>query len=99
MPTYLVSIGGIAAGPDGRIWFTDSNGSAVGRMSTQGQFDLFPLGGPVAQPLGITAGPDGALWFAEFLANAIGMISPAAVSRCEDIVPISGRAQIGGQTR
>jgi virginiamycin B lyase len=91
-PTYLVSIGGIATGPDGRIWFTDTNGSAVGRMSTQGQFDLFPLGGPGGQPLGITTGPDGAMWIVEFLANAIGRMDPPPVSRCDDVVPVSGRA-------
>jgi virginiamycin B lyase len=99
MPTYLVSIGGIATGLDGRIWFTDNNGSAIGRMSLEGQFELFPLSGPGAQPLGITPGPNGAMWFTEFFANAIGNFTPPPVSRCEDIVPISGRAQISGQTR
>jgi virginiamycin B lyase len=50
----------VTAGPDGAIWF---DGSALGRMTTTGEFKAFPLPwqGQYA-PNSITAGPDGRLW-------------------------------------
>src|ERR1035437_4266953 len=54
------SINYIATGPDGALWFTDSIGNMIWRITTIGIFSAFPAGGP---PGGITAGPDGALWF------------------------------------
>ena len=55
---------GIAAGPDGRIWFTDPTYRQIGRMATDGSIgagDL--LGTPGAEPADfITAGPDSDMW-------------------------------------
>jgi virginiamycin B lyase len=52
---------GIAAGPDGALWFSDPGNDTIGRMSTHGAFSFFRAGAEVST--GITAGPDGALWF------------------------------------
>ncbi len=68
---------GITAGPDGNLWFTESQGNKIGRITpagvVTGEF-LIPTGG--SEPEGITAGPDGNLWFTEFNGNNIGRITP-----------------------
>jgi streptogramin lyase len=55
---------GVAAGPDGKIWFTDPTFRQIGRMATNGTIvagDL--LGTPGGEPADfITAGPDGDMW-------------------------------------
>jgi streptogramin lyase len=74
--------GGITAGPDGNVWFTDAGGgiggtNAIGRITPDGIITEFPL--PVdSEPVGIVAGPDGNLWFTDLgTTRAIGRISPA----------------------
>lgn len=52
---------GITAGPDGALWFTDTNLGKIGRMTTGGALTQFAV--PQGQPQGITSGPDGNLWF------------------------------------
>src|SRR5262249_29248993 len=59
----------ITAGPDGNMWFTETN--AIGRISLDGTLTEFPATGPG----NIVAGPDGNLWFTE--PSAIGKITPA----------------------
>src|SRR5689334_16005534 len=51
---------GITAGPDGALWFTNSD--SIGRITTDGQVTRFTDAG-IVRPYGITAGADGALWF------------------------------------
>jgi streptogramin lyase len=53
---------GLALGPDGNIWFTDSANLKVGRMVPTGSVVEFSVSQP---PDTITAGPDGNLWFTE----------------------------------
>jgi streptogramin lyase len=71
---------GIAAGPDGNLWFTEAdpnNGSRIGRITPQGTVTEFSAGiTPGSEPIGITAGPDGNLWFTEQVGNRIGRITP-----------------------
>jgi virginiamycin B lyase len=55
---------GIAAGPDGAVWFTDEGAGDAGRITPDGAVTRYPLG-QGARPIGITAGPDGALWVAQ----------------------------------
>jgi hypothetical protein len=85
--------GGIAAGPDGNLWFTDSGdsttgGSRIGKMSTDGNLIAFYNGAtdPHVYPAAaITAGPDGNMWFidtgeqAQAQPNLIGKITPDGV--------------------
>jgi streptogramin lyase len=56
-------IGGIAAGPDGALWFAETGRGMIGRVTLGGQVTSFPLPAGVAEPGAIAAGPDGALWF------------------------------------
>ena len=70
---------GIAAGPDGNLWFTENGSSEIGRMTTSGVLTEFTLPSG-SQPTGITRGPDGNMWFT-LNANpgSIGRITPAGV--------------------
>jgi len=52
----------IAVGPDGALWFTELGANTIGRISTTGVINEYPLASG-SHPYGITAGPDGNLWF------------------------------------
>jgi streptogramin lyase len=76
---------GIAAGPDGAIWFTEGNPlghswgpngvDRIGRITTEGVISEFALPAGSA-PAGIVTGPDGNLWFTEASGKKIGRITP-----------------------
>src|SRR5271169_830436 len=80
IPTAQSAPGGLAAGPDGNLWFTEANGNRIGRITPAGVVTEFSAGlTPESFPSGIAAGPDGNLWFAEYFGNRIGRITPAGV--------------------
>jgi streptogramin lyase len=67
---------GIAAGPDGNVWFTEggsnategrsATGKAIGRIEPSGTITYFSEGLiESSKPLGLTAAPGGKLWFAD----------------------------------
>lgn len=64
-----LSFGGITAGPDGALWFTDHTSldipNQVGRITTSGAITEYRLAACGCTPGGIVTGSDGALWFAE----------------------------------
>lgn len=66
---------GLAAGPDGNVWFTAAD-SQIGRIAPTGQIIEFALPSP-GRPGEITAGPDGNLWFTASDPDQIGRITPA----------------------
>ena len=79
----------IAAGPDGNLWFTESNTGKIGRITPDGisitEFAI-PFSGE-SRPAGITAGPDGNLWFVES-GGRIGLITPdGVISEIYDLGP------------
>jgi streptogramin lyase len=78
-PAYWTAPEGIAAGPDGNIWFTEAGAGRIGRMTPAGIITEFPIpGGQAGSPRGIVAGPDGNLWFIEAgRMTAIGKITPS----------------------
>jgi uncharacterized repeat protein (TIGR01451 family) len=78
---------GIAAGPDGNLWFTEFGGGGIDRITTSGSVTAFPT--PPGLPQMITSGPDGNLWFADSTGNQIGRITPSGVVT-EFIVPTPG---------
>ena len=72
--------GGIAAGPDGALWFTQTAEigdarEAIGRLDPDTGYTRFPLPGGRAGVGRITAGPDGAMWFTERARYRIATIS------------------------
>jgi len=75
LPTANSSPNGIAAGPDGSLWFTEFS-DRIGRITTAGVITEFPLAGG-SGPVGIAAGPDGNLWFTEAEGSNIGRITTA----------------------
>ena len=66
---------GITSGPDGNLWFTEEQGSRVGRITPAGQITEFAVSAPGGLRNGIVAGPDGDLWFTE--QDGIGRITPS----------------------
>jgi streptogramin lyase len=70
------SLAGITAGPDGNLWFTESPGNRIGRITPAGVVTEFSTG-ITSYPSRITAGPDNNLWFTG--SNSIGRITPAGV--------------------
>jgi streptogramin lyase len=67
---------GIAAGPDGNVWFTNFISDEIGSITPSGTIAMFPLA-TGTEPAGIAAGADGNLWFCENFANQIGRITPS----------------------
>jgi streptogramin lyase len=71
---------GVAAGPDGNVWFTESKGSplsppGIGSITPSGEVSEYRnvlLAGPAAS---ITLGPDHNLWFTEPSSHVIGRIA------------------------
>jgi len=81
---------GIAAGPDGALWFTDPNAAtpAIGRVTTGAKPGIAeftntesPGLSTSSVPVAIAADADGHLWFTyqSSIAPAIGRITPAAI--------------------
>src|SRR5262249_10137580 len=56
---------GIAAGPDGALWFTEESGAKIGRIPSAGAITEYPIPRPDSDPGAIAVGADGALWFTE----------------------------------
>jgi virginiamycin B lyase len=76
---------GIAAGPDGRIWFTEFgslHGGKIGVLAptatTTAGITEFPIDtlGPHANPYGIVSGPKGRLWFTANGSTRVGFVAP-----------------------
>jgi streptogramin lyase len=103
---------GIAAGPDGNLWFVSSatvNGqavSAIGRITTGAnpaitQFTL-PVedaaGTAVDSPNAITAGPDGNLWFGDGVGTTqqIGFITTSGAITAANIFDLSDPSALPG---
>ncbi|HET9794303.1 MAG TPA: hypothetical protein VFS34_07560, partial [Thermoanaerobaculia bacterium] len=79
LPTAATGPRSIVAGPDGDLWFTETNAGKIGRITPGGSVVEYPLPSADAEPWRIAAGPDGALWFTEMAGNRIGRIDGAGV--------------------
>ncbi|MBV9148635.1 MAG: hypothetical protein JO024_02130 [Candidatus Eremiobacteraeota bacterium] len=78
VPTPLSAPFIITPGPDGNVWFVESDPqhSQVGRVTPNGTITEFAAGiTPHSIPSGIAAGADGNLWFTEGVGK-IGRITP-----------------------
>jgi streptogramin lyase len=56
------SLSGIAAGPDGNVWYFDYGQRLVGRVTPAGSITPFKVPGTGAGSEAITGGPDGNIW-------------------------------------
>ncbi|MDA8080866.1 MAG: putative Ig domain-containing protein [Actinomycetota bacterium] len=75
VPTTSSQPNGIAEGPDGNLWFTESSGNNIGDITTSGSVSTLNLANSGMVPTGIVTGPDGNLWFTAGGAGAIGKIT------------------------
>jgi virginiamycin B lyase len=66
---------GITLGPDGALWFTNSDNS-IGRIAPDGIVTIFKTRN-FHSPQGIVTGPDSALWFTNLANDSIGRITTA----------------------
>lgn len=57
------SIGDVALGPDGNVWFVDVSRNQVGRITPDGKITQFLAPSPTGGARTISAGPDGNVWF------------------------------------
>ncbi len=95
-PTSSISSApyGIAAGPDGALWFTESGTNKIGRITTAGAVTEFTVPTSGSYPFAIAAGSDGALWFTESFTNKIGRITTGGVVT-EFTIPTANAHSIG----
>ena len=84
---------GITAGPDGALWFAESAGNRIGRITPSGSITEYQLSAP-AGPDHITAGPDGNLWFTEQSAGRIGRITTTGGVTEFELPPPAGFASL-----
>ncbi len=70
---------GIAAGPDGALWYTEDGSNHIGRITIAGKSSEYALPfGSAAYTQGITNGPANALWFVTgYSQTAVGEITTA----------------------
>ncbi len=106
IPTGNAGPWGIAAGPDGNLWFTEYGYGAnkIGKITPSGTITEYPLPTDSVYPYGIAAGPDGNLWFTEggFYGDKIGKITPGGTITdvCDSdelCVPVRHRFRAGRQ--
>jgi virginiamycin B lyase len=81
----------IVAGPDGALWFTESIGNKIGRITTGGSFKEYPVPTADSGPYGIATGPDGNIWFTERFGDQIARFKIAGQGITE--FPIAPFAQ------
>jgi streptogramin lyase len=82
---------GITAGPDGKIWFTETGSNRVGSLTTNGVITEFPIGQGARTLAGIAAGADGRLWFCANGSGQIGAITTDGVATMYTIPPTAGQ--------
>jgi streptogramin lyase/ABC-type dipeptide/oligopeptide/nickel transport system permease subunit/ABC-type dipeptide/oligopeptide/nickel transport system permease component len=95
-PAGYVMADKITTGPDGNLWFTESNTNQIGKFSPANnkitEYNV-PLSGTTnTDPDSITVGPDGNLWFTEGSENQIGKLSPASGKSTVYNVPTANAA-------
>jgi hypothetical protein len=83
VPPAAAGVNGIAVGPDGALWFTESVADAIGRIGLRGRIVELPIGEGTS-PTGIATGPDGEIWFSAPGVNRVGRLAPSAAA---DITP------------
>jgi virginiamycin B lyase len=71
-----LGLGGIVAGSDGNLWFTESNAKKIGRITPTGQVAEFSIPWMKSDPTDIAPLDGGTLWFTERQGNRIGRLTP-----------------------
>jgi virginiamycin B lyase len=66
---------GLAVGPDGALWFTDSNNQVIRRLTTSGAATNFPVEEPMGPPDQLVLA-NGALWFSSLVNPTVSRLTP-----------------------
>jgi virginiamycin B lyase len=80
VPTAASAPQGITLGFDGFIYFVETSGNNIVKMTTGGVFVETAVPTANARPFGIAGMPDGSVWFTENAANQIGTLSGGTVT-------------------
>jgi streptogramin lyase len=80
---------GIALGPDGNLWFTQSAAHAVGRITPGGSITQVSI--TPTNPVGIAPGPQGALWFLA-ASGSLGYVDAGPATPVPITIPIPNGA-------
>jgi len=95
-PTVVSHPFGIAAGPDGNLWFTENGANKIGEINpVTDAISEFPIPTASSGLNGISVGPDGNLWFTEQALGRIGEINPVTDAISEFPTPTAGSAPWG----
>jgi streptogramin lyase len=78
-PPAGVSPSGLAAGPDGALWFAQADGRHIGRMTSDHKFSQFALPPDGGYAATLVLAPNGDLWFTEPPLAQIGRIDKHGV--------------------
>jgi virginiamycin B lyase len=84
---------GLAVGPDGGVWFVESQASKVA-VFLRGTFTEYPTLTAKSTPEAIVQGPDRNMWFTEETGNRIGRISTNG-TLTEFIIPTANSKPVG----
>jgi virginiamycin B lyase len=84
----------IAVGPEGNLWVTMFDASAIDRITPTGERTRFPLA-PGSKPGDIALGPDGAFWITEYNANKIARMTTAGSLTGEFTIPTPNSEPLG----
>ncbi|MFM8319581.1 MAG: hypothetical protein ACKOC5_01600 [Chloroflexota bacterium] len=78
LPTPGSAPHGIAAAPDGSLWFSEWGAGRIGRITPQGDLSEYLLPWTTHHPTELAFDPDGGLWFILDVGPLVGHIDPAA---------------------
>ena len=85
------TITGLAVGPDGNLWFTETGANKIGEVNLKTlAVTEYPVPTAGAAPWGIVTGPDGGVWFTENGVGKLGRIDPTTRAITEYLLPQIG---------
>jgi virginiamycin B lyase len=76
LPSGVVTDYGIAASPDGNVWFTETGINKIGCLTPAGKVTEYPIPTEGSDPRAIAVAADGSIWFTERWGGKIGRIIP-----------------------
>src|SRR5262249_11516195 len=93
IPTADSGPAGIAAGPDGNLWFTEKSVAQIGKITTSGAITEFAIPSG-RRPNEIVAGADGNLWFSFFTGHGY-VVRMTTAGEYSDVLiaPLRGRVE------
>lgn len=79
LPNSASNPRGIVYGADGKVWFSEDSGSAIGRITPSGSIVTYPVTtqNSYFESKSMAVGPDGNVWFCVSTDSEIGRITPS----------------------